>query len=82
MFVINVLRRVLKMPKCPKCKEEIGTLSWSENAVRFGTYNGGTKFGMDYEVDSVESAGNDEFMCPECDEVLFTDKKKAEEFLK
>jgi predicted RNA-binding Zn-ribbon protein involved in translation (DUF1610 family) len=61
---------------CPKCKEEIVVLNWSENAVRFGI------FGRDgYAIDSVESNGNDEYACPKCEEVLFKSDKEAREFL-
>ncbi len=69
------------MPKCPKCNEEITLLRWSENAVRFGTYFGKNQHNITYDVSSVESNGNDEFSCPECDEVLFNEEEKAEEFL-
>ena len=62
---------------CPKCKADITTLNWSENTVRFGTYE---KDG-DHVTDSVESNGDMEYCCPECDNVLFTDEKEANDFL-
>ncbi|KKN51457.1 hypothetical protein LCGC14_0622730 [marine sediment metagenome] len=62
---------------CPKCKGKISYLRWSENAVRFGSFE---KDG-DYITDSVEGNGGMEYLCPECDEVLFTDEQEANDFL-
>ena len=42
---------------CPHCKADVTILNWSENAVRFGTFE---KDG-DYVTDSVESNGNMEY---------------------
>ena len=66
------------MPKCPKCGEEIDHLinvcsAWK--LYRF--YSNGS-----YEwIDDVSGDVN-EYECPECNEVLFTDEAEAQKFLK
>ena len=70
------------MPKCPKCGAEIDHLiNWSEAEQKFilrltekGTPN--------YEyVDTVPKDRN-EYECPKCHEVLFTDEEEAIKFLR
>lgn len=70
------------MPKCPKCKEEIDYLYWSE-ARHFGgdvcLKDGKIYYEEDYNS---ELLGSDTtYTCPECDEILFEDSVGAESFL-
>jgi len=73
------------MPKCPKCGKEIDYL-WNYSAV-WEEYK--LTIGRDgyeqYEFidDSAPVDGiDDEYVCPECHEVLFTDEEDAVNFLK
>jgi len=72
------------MPVCPKCGEEIGHLMgyarvWQEY-----------KMSIDREGDewceftglSTSTNDSDEFNCPECTRLLFTDIEEAKRFLK
>ena len=67
---------------CPKCKEEIETLqNVVSGSYRYDLYiDDGSE---NYEgKDFVEDNNVNEFWCPECKEVLFTDEDKAIKFLK
>ncbi len=65
---------------CPKCKEEIEHLNnWvsGERKYRFDGYT--------YEEEDQYSFGDgktEDYECPECSEVLFTDEEEATKFLK
>ena len=69
--------KVEKKPKCPRCGEEIDDLFVYAKSWDFYLFDG-------EEYDHRESIPieEDEFRCPECAELLFTDKKDAKEFLK
>ncbi len=67
------------MSICPKCKKEIDYLNnytSGENKYNFDgdNYNQDGDFQPDYKVN--------DFECPECSEILFTDEVKAIAFLK
>ena len=74
-----------KMAKCPKCGKEIDYLRdfspvWQEFKAFIGK-NGSLDFetaGNECPMDSRD----DEYVCPECQEVLFIDYQQAENFLK
>lgn len=66
------------MAVCPKCGEEIEALTFHAKRVICGTFEVGCAY-------QVEDASKDllysEFSCPECDEILFTDEERANDFL-
>ncbi len=70
------------MPKCPNCKEEIEELrnivSGSNEYTLFSIGNDTEYEEKDFAEDYVVN----EYWCPECQEVLFTDEEKAIDFLK
>ena len=69
------------MSNCPKCKEEICTLSFSGLAVVFQTFSlDGEE--PEYQTESTEFKGGEEFFCPLCDKLLFTSEDDATKFLK
>lgn len=73
------------MAKCPKCGKEIDYLrdfspAWQEFRATIGQDGYMSFEPMDnYEVMDRE---DDEYECPECTRVLFTDQVQAENFLK
>ena len=71
------------MPECPKCGAEINYLiNYCKKPVCF-TFEVNERGYPVYHLDSeAEDYVDDEFVCPECEEVLFTDEKDAIEFLK
>jgi len=69
----------LKMPKCPKCGEEISTLiNYSKATIRY--IFDGDRYEEDKIIPSNENDAN-LFACPECDSILFTTEDEAKEFL-
>ena len=73
------------MPRCPKCGKEIDHLVdyspvWEEYELRVDT-NGNVHW--EFMNNSVPmDAKDDEYECPECHKVLFTDAEDAINFLK
>lgn len=70
------------MAKCPKCGEELKFLrnySKAEEVFIFTVDEGGKP---DYEHLDVIPGSDNDWECPECKKVLFTDEEKATEFLK
>lgn len=73
------------MVKCPKCGEDIGYLrdfspTWREFRLTIGE-NGLADYedvGNDCSMDSKE----DEYGCPKCGQILFTNEEEALNFLK
>lgn len=68
------------MPICPKCKEIITYLNWSEPKNCFGTYDLESGYEEDGNVDI--SQPNITYSCPECSEEFDFDEYEAKEFLK
>lgn len=68
-------------PKCPKCKEEICTLAFSGSAIVFQTFSLDGEY-PEYETESTEFNGEEEYFCPICDALLFTKEEEAIKFLK
>lgn len=70
--------------KCPKCGAEIDSLDdYSMCVQRFVFTVGSDGLGDYVDVgDSVSADEPDDYKCPECGEVLFTDEEKALAFLK
>lgn len=68
------------MSKCPKCSKEIDELKFISTEKICGAMvsNGHGTAEYDIETQYTES---EEFVCPECLEVLFTEEEKAMEFL-
>lgn len=73
------------MPKCTKCNREINSL----DSTRTGTlyYNVSLDKQGDLQYIQVDFGYNDavdinEYLCPECNEVLFTSELEAIAFLK
>ena len=72
------------MPRCPKCEKEIDHLVdfspvWQEYEMTVGE-NGDAHY--DLVDDSIPMDTDDEYVCPECSEVLFTSEEDAINFLK
>ena len=72
------------MPKCPKCGKEIDHLVdfspvWQEYEMTISK-NGDAQY--DLIDDSIPMGTDDEYVCPECSEVLFTSEEDAINFLK
>ena len=69
------------MPKCPKCGKEIDYLRefMSEEFKLTVDENGYVHYDL---VDASVLNRGDEYKCPECGEVLFTDEEEAVKFLK
>jgi len=73
------------MPKCPKCGKEIDYLvdyspAWQKYEMRIDK-NGDAHYEFvddSLPIDTID----DEYECPECSEVLFTDEEEAVKFLK
>jgi hypothetical protein len=71
------------MPKCPKCNEDICSLSYNSNcsATQIFSLKDGI-IGEYSEMQYADEHSDDEYKCPECYETLFTDEEKATNFLK
>jgi hypothetical protein len=69
------------VPKCPKCEQEIDRLvNWSSSLHKY-LFTIDKKGDADYEeLDEVVGDIND-YECPECWEVLFSDEQDAITFL-
>jgi|GEM_PF-2996945 len=65
------------MPKCPKCNEEITTLSLIQSERNFYEFNAQ---GSIYERELINQWDKD-FKCPKCDEGLFDNEDDALSFL-
>ena len=73
------------MPKCPKCGKEIDYLvdyspAWQKYEMRIDK-NGDAHYEFvddSLPIDTID----DEYECPECGEVLFTDEEEAVKFLR
>ncbi|MBW2569708.1 MAG: hypothetical protein JRE47_10160 [Deltaproteobacteria bacterium] len=70
------------MPKCPKCGREIDALKNVEDGSM--EYKLALDIAGDMHYEQMEFSGydNEEFLCPKCEAVLFTDPDEAIEFLK
>lgn len=66
------------MSICPKCKEEIESLKNYVSGEELYIFDGNN-----YEQDGDFQPDNkvNDFECPECNDVLFTDEEKATNFL-
>lgn len=65
--------------KCPKCGAEIDYLdNWESGAMRYRLHPDGGYEGQDFCADGKTN----EFECPECQKVLFTNETDALKFLK
>ena len=72
------------MPKCPKCGKEIVYLRdfspvWQEYRITVDE-NGDVHYEFIDNSDPMDTG--DEYECPECGEVLFTDEEEAVKFLR
>jgi predicted RNA-binding Zn-ribbon protein involved in translation (DUF1610 family) len=75
--VIKLARKGFEM-NCPKCHVKLDWLKNYTKAEKIYSFDG-----FDYtEIDEIIGGDGEEFVCPECDELLATDEKKAMEFLK
>lgn len=75
----------MEMPKCPKCKEELGYLKYWEKVDRSFRFELVEKTDMpDYSDEEIEDteAQDLEWVCPYCMEQICTDEEKAIRFLK
>ena len=73
--------------KCPKCGDEINFLHYSGEQITSwsGTASiseNNLEHDCDYDSHDYDADENVTYTCPECGEVLFTDQKEAEVFLK
>lgn len=70
---------------CPKCHKEIESLNnyvSGENHSTFSLSEFDGKTIRDYDFGEFQTDGKtNDFECPECQEVLFTDEDKATKFL-
>ena len=70
------------MPKCPKCKKEIECLdNYQSGENHYRVWLNGEDTDYDLKEFQEDNQVND-YECPECGEVLFTDEDKAVKFLK
>jgi transcription initiation factor IIE alpha subunit len=71
------------MPKCPKCNEEIDYLNLFSRIEQRGRFELDPSGDPQFLVEgTVPDYDDDDFECPNCNEVLFHDSDEAEEFLK
>ena len=70
------------MARCPSCKEEIDCLdNYSRGTVSY-TFTADSKDNYDYSNEEFESDGTaNNYVCPECGEIVATDHDKAVEIL-
>ena len=66
------------MPICQKCKEEIEHLNNYVSGENLYIFDGDN---YNQEGDFIDDNKTNDFECPECSEVLFTDEEKATNFL-
>jgi len=66
--------------KCPECSQDI---SYLEDHPPVGTiFELSINEEGEPQYDEVGTGGDDEYKCPECGEVLFTNEEEAIKFLK
>jgi predicted RNA-binding Zn-ribbon protein involved in translation (DUF1610 family) len=83
-LMIRLFLRVVEMPKCPKCGEEISCLlnyKYTSSLIfTLSLKNGEPDYDLTDEVfPDVTDEGD--FVCPQCGELLFTNEKEAVAFL-
>lgn len=67
------------MTKCTKCGEDLDYLdNWQSGEMWYKLRNDGKYEEVSFDVDFKKN----DFECPECGEILFTDEEKALKFLK
>ncbi len=76
----SLLQEVIKMARCPKCKEEIDFLLFHVDVACMLMEKGDIAFDTE-DIDDDAGLVKD-FLCPECGEIIFTDKQEADNFLK
>lgn len=71
------------MAICPKCKKEIENLRFYSKVENYGYFNISENGNEEWNTSEYGDWSDIEFCCPECNEVLFTDKNEDEaiEFL-
>jgi len=75
------------LPKCPKCKKEITSLTAHSSVIETYDFNlikredGEYMANWDHIDTNPVDNNDDDFCCPECGEILFYDQEKAKEFL-
>jgi len=70
------------MAICPECKKDIDYLKNYQSGEKYYWLTVG-KNGSEYEDRGFDAdCGTNDFECPECSEVLFTDETKAVRFLR
>lgn len=68
------------MPKCPKCGKEINSFLFSASQDCGGSaYLDGSTF--QHSTDEVSGSRDEEYRCPECQELLTREPDEAEQFL-
>lgn len=65
------------MVKCPNCEEEIEVLIHFQSGEKRYTYTGKEYFDDFF----IEDNKTNDYECPECNKVLFTDEREAKKFL-
>ena len=73
------------MAICPRCKKTIDHLvNWSLEWVRRSVWveNDDIEYSEAEDWQPVDAPDADQFLCPECGEVLFKDESEAVEFLR
>ena len=69
------------MPKCPKCKKEIEQLrNYCQGENVYSLWLEGND--IQYDLKDFIGRNENEYCCPECHEVIFTDEEEAIKFLK
>jgi hypothetical protein len=68
------------MPTCPKCLENIDSLSFSRDVIERGSRYYGI-YGISEKV-NVRDETDVEYWCPRCKEQLANSQDEADEFLK
>lgn len=61
---------------CPKCNKKIEYLNFSAKVIHIGTFDG-------YDWDTKEDGdwSDEEYYCPECDELIIKGDEEARAFL-
>lgn len=70
------------MAICPKCKEVVEELKYSAKKECWGYLSVDDRGFADYDENECGDWSDEEYLCPECDELLFTNGREAEKFLK
>lgn len=67
------------MLKCPKCEADIEYLQFFDSVSRTAQFMlGGVYEGTELLTELMDG---EEYRCPECNEILFTDEKAATDFI-